>query len=826
MEENHPLLPTSVIFDGANLTDCIRQLYIDLNDIDDSKQVEELLQETIEYLFYDISYDVANELIFLILKCFKHLSTDPLPHLNVLYKKSKNSSYSIITFISVLSYLINNKTDLDYTNFNEFVNDGLNEIREQIQDQNQLILFSHEIPFQFRDDVIFDFLLSANLSAQLVDDFFDFCKNNNNDLRNNKKLEILYSKISNAGFVTSSFLSADTLFYRSKQKNDFYIRKKDIKSDIIIDLYKIILNLNLDFNEEHRKKFIKHMLKDKTNMLGYFQIIFENLPKEARNPLDLLSYFNEEYELSKEDFIKILDNVFVYHHTKNIFVPRPQYRQLNLDVSESNEKLINDLFNVVTFDPTFSKAFSMLKIMAMSFPFIFQSNPRRLFEALLPAFDNIDYIFYFENEIQRTENEICFATISAISTLLYALNSTKVFDAFIPWFFENVEEMSLNQIFCMILIFETASTTLTIDLQVAMFQKYGLFETISKILLRKVPDNFYGENFNKNLYTFLQIQHSISNDLSKTETILIGLNKKRENAFFEFSGRKITHSIDFIGPLFLGLFCISKEYGERVNKIPFGLIQNNEKLLPTWTIKSRTKKQKISQQQVIDFIQLYKKLTIKHNVAEKQSFPDFKEETKICNIKKIMKFDPWVIDYIIRDTKFPLLEEHSKILTEAFEILSDNKEEEEIEEFDQITIKDFDKDEYFISYREDDNFMKNLLDRITNNCFKPIQHFKKYLEVIQINEKNQIIIFQTIYNNIQYIVKNEVYYSPSACQYFKWNLEFLGIFIQNALKNKEVKKQALTKFFFDNIENNLINVILTPQFRENNIILKEHYKIL
>lgn len=396
MEENHPLLPTSAIFDGANLTDCIRQLYIDLNDTNDSKQVEELLQEAIEYLFYDISYDVANELIFLILKCFMHLSTDPLPHLNVLYTKAKNNSYSIISFISVLSYLINNKIDLDYTNFNKFVNDGLNEIREQIRDQNPLILFSHEIPFQFRDDVIFDFLLSADLSAELVDDFFDFCKYNNNDLRNNKKLEIFYSKIHKAGFVTSSFLSADTLFYRSKQKNDknnLYIKKNDTISGIILDLYKLLFNLDLDFNEEHRKKFIKRMLKDKTNMLGYFQIIFENLPKEARNPVNLLCYFSEEYELSKEDFIKILDNVFVYHYEKHIFVPRPQYRQLNLDVSESNEKLLNDLFKYVSSDPTFSKTFAMLKTMAMSFPFIFQSNPRRLFEALMPAFDNIDYIF-------------------------------------------------------------------------------------------------------------------------------------------------------------------------------------------------------------------------------------------------------------------------------------------------------------------------------------------------------------------------------------------------------------------------------------------------
>lgn len=96
------------------------------------------------------------------------------------------------------------------------------------------------------------------------------------------------------------------------------------------------------------------------------------------------------------------------------------------------------------------------------------------------------------------------------------MNSTKVFDAFIPWFFENVEEMSLKQIFCMILIFETASTTLTTPVQVAMFQKYGLYETISKILLREVPDSFFGENFNKNLYLFLQIQNSLANDYYKT----------------------------------------------------------------------------------------------------------------------------------------------------------------------------------------------------------------------------------------------------------------------------------------------------------------------
>ena len=111
MESEQPfLLSTSVIFNDANLIDCIRQSCIDINEDTPEELVIELIQEAIDYLSKDIQYDIANELIALILKCFSCLTTDPLPHLKILFEKSKLNSYLLISFISVLSQFLLSKS--------------------------------------------------------------------------------------------------------------------------------------------------------------------------------------------------------------------------------------------------------------------------------------------------------------------------------------------------------------------------------------------------------------------------------------------------------------------------------------------------------------------------------------------------------------------------------------------------------------------------------------------------------------------------------------------------------------------------------------------
>ena len=319
MNKENSLLLNKKVFIGVNTQehksiDFIRQSFIDLNENSKEESVIDLLNNLIQHLEKDITYDEANELISLITKCFMCLSNVPLSNLNDLYEKSKKNSFTIITFSSVLSYLINSKPNFDHSIYKSFITESLQEILPQLQNQDNLILFGQQIPFQFRIDLILDLLLSSELTDQIIKDFLPQLNSIKYINENNKYLE-LKNKIKKSELsplIESIHIEHDNQDQPTDKKSDKITPYTKPIDDEIISSF--ISDPNPEFNEELKKKLFAKMLNEKSNLLGYLQTIFENIPYLAIAPEKLLGYYNEEYLLYKEEFVEILHNVFVLVH--------------------------------------------------------------------------------------------------------------------------------------------------------------------------------------------------------------------------------------------------------------------------------------------------------------------------------------------------------------------------------------------------------------------------------------------------------------------------------------------------------------------------------
>lgn len=589
MDESVPLLlPTSFVFKNANLIDCIRQSYIDLNETTDRELIEMLLNEAIKYLEKDISFNAANELIALITKCFKYLP-DPLQHFDALFQKLQINTNFIITIISVLSYLINDKLNLDLSKYNSFIDESIKEVQSQLN-KNTLFLFNHEIPFQIKNDIILAVILSVKPTDEIITAFTPFLLSD--EIHDNTKIMTFASKTSDKELMTSLLLKLLTDKKYEDQTstsslNNEIITRDNFEDDEIISNFLKCKNPELD--NTIKKSLFQKIISEKSNLLGYFQIIFENINGPTTKPLDLLKYFINEYELSQDDFVKVLDNVLVLHPSEKVFIEKAKYKPLNLPDSEFNRTIINRLFEIVTKDPSNYQAYYCLECIASDFPFVFSLNPVPLFDSVLPAFDNFKLIFEKktdDEEIEKLKVNKAKASIAAVSTLLFSLNSTKVMDCFVEWFFKNSEKFSLSQIYCFINVFISISSTNCLQYLTALFKKYKLFDCISKFLLREVPKSLFGENFNNSLYTFLIKQHKLAENLSTFETIFIDANVNRNDLMYEVSGKHLTHSQFFFFPLKNNLLQIESSERKKLNNEPLEFLENNSKLLPNWIMKN------------------------------------------------------------------------------------------------------------------------------------------------------------------------------------------------------------------------------------------------
>lgn len=192
--DNSILLNTSYIFKDANLIDCIRQLSIDFESDQDSEEIQDFLNKSKKYLDEKLPDNTLVELVSAILSCFRHFPDVSIPFIEEFLQKTKlNANYIILTSM-LLSSLTYEHPELKLPDYQSFILSSLNEILPQLQNESKLVIFSHEIPIQFKNDLILSLLLCTNLTENLIYDFFPYLFSTNLS-KKNQKFSILIQKV-------------------------------------------------------------------------------------------------------------------------------------------------------------------------------------------------------------------------------------------------------------------------------------------------------------------------------------------------------------------------------------------------------------------------------------------------------------------------------------------------------------------------------------------------------------------------------------------------------------------------------------------------------
>ena len=152
----------------------IRQTFIDLENEQDIEEIQNFLAESKIYLDKKLPFNTLNELIATILSCFKHYSKELLKFLDEYINNVKTNENYIILTSTILSYLTNSQVQLNFPDYHQFVSEALYEILPQINNDQQLIVFDHEIPINYKKELVIDLLLSIDLTEKLIFDFFPF----------------------------------------------------------------------------------------------------------------------------------------------------------------------------------------------------------------------------------------------------------------------------------------------------------------------------------------------------------------------------------------------------------------------------------------------------------------------------------------------------------------------------------------------------------------------------------------------------------------------------------------------------------------------------
>lgn len=210
------LLKSSVIFEGADLIDCIRQTCIGLKNSSSNGEIKLFLKESIKYLKNDLPFNTANELFSAILSCFMHNPNDlSLFSSHFLKRATINSNFLIVTSM-ILSELIHVDPQPPLPDYQSFVNDALSQILPQIQqnEENDLILFDHKISPLFKNSLIVNLLLSCTLTEEIFLLFFPYLFTHSL-LSNNQKYDMILQDISKEGtiHITSQTKTSDQEIY-------------------------------------------------------------------------------------------------------------------------------------------------------------------------------------------------------------------------------------------------------------------------------------------------------------------------------------------------------------------------------------------------------------------------------------------------------------------------------------------------------------------------------------------------------------------------------------------------------------------------------------
>ncbi|KAK8836346.1 hypothetical protein M9Y10_039688 [Tritrichomonas musculus] len=565
------------------------------------------------------------------------------------------------------------------------------------------------------------------------------------------------------------------ILYECIEKNQLYkkLSFNNVSIDIntIIDkisIYKILIN-----NDEWSFNFyfellFKTLMKEKSIANDYFVIQLEKLSCEQS--VNLRSSLFSQY-IDNFLFQNTFKNIFSYHSESRKFIRKPHFQSITYPQSKTGLSIISKLLKIGNY-----QAFYFLFYIASTFPFLFISNPQKVFTAILQKLDSFSIICTIEdnsNEILKDDLKISLLAFELLVSLLY---SVKILDAFLPWLFEKIFTFSPSQILSMTYILNTLYKTKKVkNVTLAISIKFNFPEIASKLLEIDVPKeirNIYKEN----IFSILNKHYELLNKLNHNKKMIFVdemacLENPFEIAFNNFSTifpRKF-ESIEFpqINNYHITNFLDSIKYQVMFDVL---ILDDEYKDIVSKAMKLESNRFKKCSSFEID--------------------DDFHDNYSL-NIRFCAKQPNWIYKWLIKDKKFPCFVEHKKILRNVIKKI--NKFEKETDEQNN-DVDWIDIDYYFL-----DQFCQNNLFNV----------------IIKEIETNEINVYSLISPLIKNITENQV---GLNC--------FLSVIIIYILEHKYDKIKIIKKIFdsfskenFESVTNNLFDLALIPEYRTNSLFI-------
>lgn len=588
--------------------------------------------------------------------------------ISILFKDQYKADKMVL--LSALFYLSNNlNLKLFFENHGKelfnFILKYMNEIAESDKfkdNQLNIQLIGDE---KYRNSLIFDYFKKSNSkeSRNMIYFLSKMCKNMNSIMFNecdfyvNALEEAIIEKNYKDLLLLDEFRTKHSLFFWWMKKNmpspieiplEVQIKMKyevSIEKIRIDDLLSIILN---DPKPESNKilfdYLFKVMMKDESISVDYIAILLENFyDVECLNPKTILTFCSSEYENYKNSFIEAMNRFYLYDQKSKTFIKRPDFDCLTLPVSQFGVLIISKLFKAIDEKPGNYQAFFCLRSIANSFPFLFIENPQQVFDHVLPVLNDLPLL----SEMKDVKDEEIIKKIktvsSALSFLLFSLSSVKIFDDFINWFFANLNDFSISQIFGFILIIRCilgGRSHLIIYLK-----KFNFIEIFMSFLKREIPTSFK-DNFITNVFQLFSEYYAAIPTLSKIRYISLDTFNDVDEMFFTVFDHCIVHLPTYNQPTsFLDL---------PSNEVVSSYIKLVDEIKPYYfTYDYRKNKKEIDNKVIDEFVNKF--------IVTKDNSNDNKEEKNDYSLKELtIPKNGSVKDYIVTEDSSNDIEEEEE----------------------------------------------------------------------------------------------------------------------------------------------------------------------
>lgn len=452
---------------------------------------------------------------------------------------SQNEAYSItgLTEETILPFyaivLRNLKIDIDFYPFdNSSTCLFLNTLKKKLNDNSPIVIASINSILQSTEKQIslynFDKIKTDMIEIFMESILKDQCKEFESRLisyisSNINRLKYIKSNIND--FIQYLFSKNDKYYLTIEKIIDRYqffkeshhiinIPRKFCEQNEIPNLIPVFEYFASNGEIENDSFFIRYLFKKMMNDQNlrrcHLLLLFQAQINEHTTFSDKINDFMiNDYLCYIPDIRSMLDLVYQYNKQIDGYVKRPYFEYDDIFNSEFKlgMSIINTLFNYIRRNQYCYQAFLCLKSIACSFIFLFEKDPTQIFELVLQKIDNYSIIF---EKIQKDPNgemeNKAKISISAYSFLFSTLNSSKILDSFINWFFSNIDKYSDIQFFCFNNIFCYILNTKGLNhVLMASLIKHNYIDTIQRCLNKNIPKGAFREYSRENVELLFKV---------------------------------------------------------------------------------------------------------------------------------------------------------------------------------------------------------------------------------------------------------------------------------------------------------------------------------